>query len=284
MKTFPEDPRTRRYLASPKPKGTIDRKVKVDDRVYVLRVPNGSSLDPRELFQKGIVLSIKAPGNLALDVYGRALKGAAVTWNPLSISAEAGMKDLDPEFTEAMVRSKAAIDNFSQGKVLLHQLSVAIHRGERIQRDDADPDRPYYYIPRKAYCDNCHLPIPGRTPLEINENGKVARELKFVPDDPKVQRKENSEKLLHAACGVKAVVPDDPKPQVIVERHELRAAAISSLARLKDLEGELEILRSSREKMIKGLLGVVRDGTRSKSWRLGAVEMYLILAREEDDE
>lgn len=197
-----------------------DRKIQIDDTIYVFRVPKGTSLDAVEIISNGVLLMIKVGMKPGVDVWGKFLNTTARSWNAhqaIKVDVSGRRQQLEDLLGHAVVRSKNAIEaalNYKGDK--LYQLSTNKHNGETIHRDDTNPMEPYYYINATTRCDNCGEAIKGRTRLEINKAGKVAKAFPFQADEPVVP-KPFSKKLLHERCAAVHVEVGEAVPVVPLE-------------------------------------------------------------------
>lgn len=185
---------------------TRNRKLQLLDTFYVFQVPTTTSLDPKDIIEEGTLLWIKRGVSAAVDAEGNHFGKCG--WNtlaPMEISVKEGDRDLSLWRTriqnaqERTVRKLVAERNNPGDK--LFRLSVTHHRGKVIQKRSVDSTS-FYYINTEAFCVNCHKPIPGYTELEINRNGKVAKELPFVPYPGAVPHKG---KWLHEECSANPI-------------------------------------------------------------------------------
>ena len=244
---------------------TKDRKLKIKDTVYVFRVPAETSLDPVDIIKAGQVLMIKEGMKPTVDVYGKILGKFAGGWNPLKpieVDPAGYFPPLQSQIFEAIQRTKRQLEaeeKYPEDK--LYRLSVTKHRGQPIEREDEPAPR--YFFRTVAYCDNCHELIPGTQTLEVNKNGKVAKEFSFVPDDKTVVQKNGSKKWLHKDCTAKSVVEEPP------------IGKDSDSWRVK-LAGEKEPPTNS-SMTLEEVMEILEDPMIHAEFRCGAAWMYLKL-------
>lgn len=188
-----------------------DRKLKINDTIYVFRVPAETSLDPMDIIKAGRIIMVKVGEMPSVDVNGNVLGRAGAAWNPLKpIDVWDWNVQRNHELEVAIHRTKNLIEAEEKCPgTKLPRLSVTKHRGEVIRIAETEPR--FYYIPSKSYCANCTEPILGITKLVINSNGKVCKELPFEPSDNAVQCSNGSKKWLHNECRVKNIIPENIK-------------------------------------------------------------------------
>jgi hypothetical protein len=61
---------------------TIDRKLKIEDTIYIFRVPIETSLDHEDIIKAGKIMMVKTGMKPSTDVYGNILGRAGSAWNP----------------------------------------------------------------------------------------------------------------------------------------------------------------------------------------------------------
>ena len=184
---------------------TVDRKLKIEDTIYIFRVPIETSLDCEDIIKIGRILMVKVGMKPAEDVYGNLLGRKGSAWNsqkPILMDCEGAINYWKNNISCAIERAKRLIEaeELNPGPKL-NQPSVTRFQGKLIERSD-EPE-PHYFIAATSICDNCQCPIEGTQTIEINHNGKVSKAHPFVANDPKVLiAKNGSKKLLHPQCAV----------------------------------------------------------------------------------
>lgn len=195
------------------------RKLKVIDTTYVFRVPVETSLDPLDIIKAGRVVTIKVGMKPIEDVNGNILGTSGRGGNGIKEMIVEPSTEIKDALIESIKKTRRIIEAEQKNPdtTVLRQLSVHKHRGELIRRETEKGD--YYFIPSKAYCDNCRQPIQGITELEININGKVGKELPFKPTEPAVQH-NYSKKWLHIHCAAKSCVEPEKSEECHCDRKE----------------------------------------------------------------
>lgn len=247
---------------------TADRKLKINDTVYVFRVPKETSLSPMDIIKDGRVMAIKRGIEVIKNVFGEPMGMDGRSWNGTKLMEVELSTDIYDEIEMAILRTKSIIKTEQEsGKIMnlgLYRLSVSKHRGVIIARSNDQPGSPYYYIPFTKHCDNCGEPIPGRMPLEVNRNGKVSKEFPFIPDDETVVNKNGGNKFLHANCTAVSVKPEEVTlKEVITKCHEAGAQVSFGLESVGKTPKQL-------------LIELLEDTEVDAEFARGAAWMYLI--------
>lgn len=181
------------------------RKLKVIDTTYVFRVPVETSLDPLDIIKAGRVLTIKVGMKPIEDVNGNILGKSGRGGNGIKEMIVEPSTEIKDALIESIKKTRRIIEaeQLHPDATILPKLSVHKHRGELIRRETAKGD--YYFIPSKAFCDNCKLQIDGITKLEINGNGKVCKELPFEGSAGSVKHPAK-DKWLHEFCASRTCI------------------------------------------------------------------------------
>lgn len=275
---------------------SVVRRLKVKDTIYTIEVSASTSLDPVEIVKSGKLLAIKRGMEPTVDAAGEVIGGGARRWNYIQ-AIETNV--VSPELLSELAKRTADMEKSDKSAdPLLPQLASPYWRTKQIQRDDSVP---YYYIDAFVYCDNCNEPIHGRTVLEVNKYGKVAKELPFRPDDENCIQKPGSRRWLHAGCAAKSVategkkeedVPSPSGEEITASKPNMEAESLAKISNLKSENSEfrniIQDLGSKLDAVIKernSLQSQIDLDNRQMELLLNDIEMlYGVLINSEGDD
>jgi hypothetical protein len=183
---------------------TRDRKLKVGDTIYVLRVPITTSLDALDIIKHGRILMIKVGMMVTQDVLGNHLGNSGRAWNPAPVIEIEYTKEVALALSDARIRTINSIEaDINNPGLKLQRLHCSTFQKKKIERDDSVPR---YFIRTNVYCANCKMPIPGTQTVIPNANGLVGSTEPFEPDAGTAKPHINgSKKWLHNECFTKTV-------------------------------------------------------------------------------
>lgn len=242
---------------------TKDRKLRIQDTVYVFRVPVETSLDPIDIIKAGRVMLIREGIKRSVDVYGKDMGLVAKSWNAHPVmETHYAIKDVREYITAAVERTRRQLEAEEKHPGnKLPKLLVTSHKGQIIKRMNDS----YYYIETTAYCDNCKEFITGYQKLEINKNGKVQSESAFIPYD--AIQKPNSTKWLHPECAAKEIPVDEP---------DVTLADVIKAEEKINLEPKVYAITT------EDILEILEDPSINAEWRCGAAWMFIKKQQEKE--